>query len=181
MAQPPAPEKEPLISFLKLKVIYDGCQRPYLIRFSFIEFFGLSLKLHIILRSDDDRALHDHPWTFWTLMLSGGYWEETFPKQPGRACLEMRPGSTDRWGLTNINGHQIQTLKRWIKPGTFRICKAPYAHRLELDDDYYRRNGAVTPAATLVLMFPKTREWGFHTAKGWTKWLDFSPNRNDCE
>lgn len=32
---------------------------------------------HEILRSDDDRALHDHPWLNCSLILSGGYVEHT--------------------------------------------------------------------------------------------------------
>lgn len=31
-----------------------------------------SIRLHHILRSDDLRALHDHPFNFWTLLLYGG-------------------------------------------------------------------------------------------------------------
>ncbi len=43
--------------------------------------------LHRILRSDDDRALHDHPWHNTSLVLLGGYREHTpdgvFERQPG--------------------------------------------------------------------------------------------------
>lgn len=33
--------------------------------------------LHEILHSDDDRALHDHPWDNTTMLLEGGYIEHT--------------------------------------------------------------------------------------------------------
>lgn len=33
--------------------------------------------LHEILHSDDDRALHDHPWANTSVLLSGGYIEHT--------------------------------------------------------------------------------------------------------
>lgn len=36
-----------------------------------------TLRLHRILRSDNAEALHDHPWDFWSLLLSGGYLEVT--------------------------------------------------------------------------------------------------------
>lgn len=43
--------------------------------------------LHEILRSDDDRALHDHPWNNISLLLSGSYIEHTpegvFKRQAG--------------------------------------------------------------------------------------------------
>lgn len=34
-----------------------------------------SIRVHHILRSDDDRAYHDHPWPFVTVILKGGYYE----------------------------------------------------------------------------------------------------------
>jgi len=33
--------------------------------------------VHKFLRSDEDRALHDHPWEFWSVMLRGTYIEVT--------------------------------------------------------------------------------------------------------
>ena len=38
---------------------------------------GANVYLHEILHSDDDRALHDHPWANTTIVLSGGYIEHT--------------------------------------------------------------------------------------------------------
>ena len=34
-------------------------------------------RVHQIMRSDNDRALHDHPWSYLTVILKGGYWEIT--------------------------------------------------------------------------------------------------------
>lgn len=176
MAKPPPPEKEPKICFFKLKVIYDGCDRPYLVRFSIFEIFGYSLKFHVILRSDDDRALHDHPWSFWTLMLAGGYWEETFAtNQP----LTDQTDDMGHVGSTNFNGEGRFTISKWIKPGSLRLCKSPHPHRLKLA--VTPTDGRLTPALTLVFMLPKKREWGFYTKEGWLKWFMFNPNRSDCE
>jgi hypothetical protein len=36
-----------------------------------------SCRVHQILRSDDDRAFHDHPWNYMTIILNGGYTEHT--------------------------------------------------------------------------------------------------------
>ena len=48
---------------------------------------GANVYLHEILHSDDDRALHDHPWANTTVVLSGGYIEHTpdgiFERQTG--------------------------------------------------------------------------------------------------
>ena len=34
-----------------------------------------TIRIHHILRSDYDRALHDHPFGFWTILLTGSYIE----------------------------------------------------------------------------------------------------------
>jgi hypothetical protein len=78
--------------------------KPYLRRWWIIprnRFFNIYL--HNILRSDDDRALHDHPWWNLSIILSGGYWEVT----PNKL--------------------------HWRKRGSFTLRKASAAHRLALD------------------------------------------------
>jgi hypothetical protein len=47
-------------------------QCPYVIRWM-IEFPFGSLRVHHWLKPDDDRAFHDHPWWFITLVVRGGY------------------------------------------------------------------------------------------------------------
>lgn len=44
--------------------------------------------LHNFNRSDDDRALHDHPWGNVSILLSGSYWEHS----PGGAKKLRKPG-----------------------------------------------------------------------------------------
>lgn len=70
------------------RIIYDRSGKdPYMHRYYLIfkdklqEFDksrGLPFNafLHHIVQSDED-DLHDHPWWYFTLILSGGYWEET--------------------------------------------------------------------------------------------------------
>ena len=36
----------------------------------------LKLFLHVIYKPDSDRSLHDHPWSFWNMILKGGYIED---------------------------------------------------------------------------------------------------------
>jgi hypothetical protein len=163
---------------MKLFVIRNSCGDPYLIRWTFFDVFGYSLKLHIILRSDDDRAPHDHPWDFLTLMLQGGYWEHTFSAVKG------------------------ETNRTWVKPWTLRRCRAPHPHRLELVeevpvarptdpklqneiiDGFFSPNvrQMFRPAITLVFMWPSKREWGFYTPGRWVHWRDFLRDytRHDC-
>lgn len=61
---------------------------PYLDRY-ILYAFGGTLRLHKFWRGDDDRAPHDHPWTFWTfpfktyledveLLTDKGHWVRRF-------------------------------------------------------------------------------------------------------
>ena len=72
----------------------------YLRRWSLWLPFGWSLKLHCILRPDSDRCEHDHPWWFWRLVLSGGYWETTGVDQQAF----RRPGSLSYCRHTSPTG-----------------------------------------------------------------------------
>jgi hypothetical protein len=51
---------------------------PYLLRWFVIPRNPIfNIYLHCFLRSDDDRALHDHPWTNLSILLRGRYVEHT--------------------------------------------------------------------------------------------------------
>lgn len=50
--------------------------KNYLIRFTIIKTKSFSLKIHKALMSDPAN-LHDHPWNYISLILWGGYYEET--------------------------------------------------------------------------------------------------------
>jgi hypothetical protein len=63
---------------------------------------------HEIVRSDDDRALHDHPWFNISIILVGGYWEHTIAKG----------------GVHH---------RKWRGAGTIKFRTAKAAHRLEVD------------------------------------------------
>ena len=55
------------------QIISDG-QRPYLLRrYLLPPNPWLNLYLHKFVGSDDPGGLHDHPWTFATLILAGSY------------------------------------------------------------------------------------------------------------
>jgi hypothetical protein len=85
-----------------------GARRPYLHLEGYMERFWLlrtpwlSARVHRILRSDHDRALHDHPWDYASIILRGGYWEIT---DGGR---------------------------RWYGPGSIVVRRAEHLHRLVL-------------------------------------------------
>lgn len=58
--------------------VIGGAERPYLLRWFVIPRNKVfNVYLHQFLRSDDDRALHDHPWVNLSILLRGGYIEHT--------------------------------------------------------------------------------------------------------
>lgn len=53
-----------------------GWENPYLLRWYLIpRNRWFNVYLHKFLRDDDDRALHDHPWWFVSIVIKGGYFE----------------------------------------------------------------------------------------------------------
>ena len=56
--------------------------------------------------------------------------------------------------------------RRWVGPLSLTARPSWWAHRVELKDG--------KPAWTLFLTGPRVREWGFHCAKGWVHWKDFT-------
>lgn len=83
-----------------------------------------NIYLHHFLRSDDDRALHDHPWINASILLKGKYTEHTIPaggvnvrKEYGVGNIKFRtPKSAHRIELTDgpcwslfITGPNVRT------------------------------------------------------------------------
>jgi hypothetical protein len=59
--------------------IYAGTMHlgDYMSRWVIELWDGRSLRLHHIKQSDKARSLHDHPWEYWSFLLTGGYTEHT--------------------------------------------------------------------------------------------------------
>ena len=113
-----------IYAFLLDRVIFErepdfiigGADNPYLKRWWLIprnRFFNVYL--HVFFRSDDDRALHDHPWSNLSFILAGGYTEHTI----------------DAGGIHNQTRREQGDLKLRIS--------GKHAHRIELD-----RYGCIT-------------------------------------
>lgn len=96
--------------------------------------------LHIQVKSDPERPLHDHPWHNFSVILSGGYDElfEPFPRNTGNK----------------------EPLLRELRKGDVSYRHATLAHRLILPPD-------IPYAMTRFVTGPKIRPWGFWYADGW--------------
>jgi hypothetical protein len=91
-------------------VVIGGADRPYMLRWHVVprnRFFNVYF--HHFRRSDDDRALHDHPWWNFSYLLDGEYVEVTIPA--GGVHKRQR-----------------------FEAGDFKFRYASYAHRVELTD-----------------------------------------------
>jgi hypothetical protein len=100
-----------------------------------------NIYLHQFLLSDDDRALHDHPWRNVSILLSGSYREWRF------AVPELHEAG----GLTFSDYEAGDVLAR----------QATDAHRIELT--------GVGSVWTLFVTGPVVREWGFQLGDEWVR------------
>jgi hypothetical protein len=133
---------------------------PYLKRWSLFLPFGASIKLHHILRSDEDRDLHDHPWSFVSIILRGGYWEHT----PTRIAPNPRDD------IRSWDGRPA-TTRHWYGVGSVLLRPAPWPHRLEIPPGH--------TAWSLVVTGTKKRVWGFRTICGWIPHFKYDKAKAD--
>ena len=114
--------------------IIGGLDDPYMLRWYVIPRNPLiNVYVHKFVRSDDDRALHDHPWWFVSLILRGQY-DEVTERGVGRR-----------------------------RAGTVAFRPAEWRHRvrlLALSGSDLRKGGEL-PCWTVIITGPKRRGWGF--------------------
>jgi hypothetical protein len=111
--------------------------------------------LHRLLRDDDDRALHDHPWWNVSWLLRGGYVEVT----PNRGRIDMLGlGRTDK--------------RTFYGTGALKLRGPKCLHRLE-------RSGLHGEAWSLFITGPVVRQWGFMCPKGWVSAKAFNTKSAD--
>lgn len=137
--------------------IIGGPDRPYLLRWWLIpRNRWFNVYLHKILRSDDDRALHDHPWWNVSIVLRGGY-------------IEIMPDfSVATTPYTRIA--DLPTCAKFRGAGSVVFRRARTSHRLVIPEPTAYFEGHCW---TLFITGPRIREWGFHCPKGWRLWRDF--------
>jgi len=109
-----------------------------------------NIYLHKYTGSDDNRALHDHPWWSMSILLKGEIQEYQH--------LKAYSVHGDK---TNFN--MLKIIGIWHFIPKFR--PAEYTHRIELLSN---------TAWTLFFTGPAIRQWGFHCRKGWVHWKDFT-------
>lgn len=109
----------------------------------------LNIYLHEFVRSDDPRALHDHPWASCSIAL-------------GEVSKEYY-----RWGemieIYNDKNEVEQT--RPVSFGSIVFRGGKFAHRMVVPYPGF---------CTIFITGPRFRDWGFLCPSGWTRWQDFT-------
>ena len=131
--------------------VIGGHERPYLRRHWLLprnRFFNVYV--HEFLRSDDDRALHDHPWLFnasW--IIDGNYIEWV----PGSGCSYEHPEF------------------KFLRSGDFKFRWGNAPHRVQLHSSPPQGE---RPCWTVFITGPRVRQWGFFCPQGWMHWERFT-------
>lgn len=103
---------------------------------------GCGVRVHHIMRSDNDRAMHTHPWWNVSWILSGTYWEVMPARKGDNGALVG--------GYANLN-EPFSMAQR--KPGHLVFRRRTWRHKLML----FRG-----PVWTLMITGPDHGTWGFY-------------------
>ena len=146
-------------------VVIGGDADPYMRRWWIIpRNRWCNAYLHHFLRSDDDRALHDHPWWNCSLLLKGSYREHTpidpaNPSGPTKSVIRSEGSFVFR--RSGEMAHRISLLRSRQRVPPF--------------ERVFEERGA--PVWTLFITGPNVRSWGFWCPGGrWVHWRDFTAN-----
>lgn len=117
---------------------------PYVIRWRLETPIG-SLRVHHWLSSDDDRAVHDHPWWFLTFVVKGYYYDAgtraellqapAIRFRPAKHQHTVYPGRDGAWTIL-ITGRPLRTwgfypkgkfvkANKWFLTYGHHPCKLP--------------------------------------------------------
>jgi hypothetical protein len=126
----------------------------------------IAVRAHLILRSDRDRALHDHPCSSLSIVLEGGYWEVCPPTEkallnPSGYSLTLETLHRASTDSTTFRDIAATYGVHWRGPGSVVWRPANAAHRLVLPGSD-GTGPASKYAATLFCMGRKTQGWGFY-------------------
>jgi hypothetical protein len=144
--------------YLRRFYLYRGKRRPH-------------VYIHHICTSDDDRALHDHPWGFKSFMMWGRY-EEIMPTSQ---LSHFDVVETLRAGKGKVSSDEVHgevILRQFSAPCFLRREDATNFHRLILPT-WKDNNRQFKTVWTLVFTGERVREWGFLLKTGWVKWTEF--------
>lgn len=150
--------------------VIGGPAAPYLRRHWLLprnRFFNVYV--HEFLRSDDDRALHDHPWLFNASWLIDGEYIEWTP-------------ADDEHLMPDVGVRCQYPVAQRLKSGQVKFRWGPAPHRVELTEELHGDPAipeyVLVPCWTVFITGPVVRDWGFHCATRWVPWKEFVDTRD---
>lgn len=147
------------------KRVIVNCERdPYLNRWYVLRTQRLGIFIHQFVRSDEDRALHDHPWSFLVIPLWGGYIEHSDTTLEDADFLDLLK-LTSAQAEEAFESRRVPRSRRVWPIISTRYRSTKYRHRVELIKGRH--------SWSLFFRFTKVREWGFWPKDGfiqWNKW-----------
>jgi hypothetical protein len=119
---------------------------------------GIAVRLHCIHTPDLDRAMHDHPWTFISVVLRGWY-------------IEARPLRPESFLPTSSDPEEEMEQSHPRAAGGYALRRFYHRHKIT----------AVSPGGvwTLFVTFRKRQPWGFYTPGGKIWWQVFESVHNN--
>lgn len=128
--------KVPVVNNAKNTILGNSFYKiPYLIRYTIFKCKYFYIKIHKALISDPD-DLHDHPWNYISIILWGGYWEET--KHTGEG----------------YNSEYRFTTRKWYSPLSILKRRGDKPHKLIIPEGKY--------SISLIFVGRRYRNWSYH-------------------
>lgn len=143
----------------KPDLIIGPRDNPQTLRWHWLKAFGFQFALHKWLRSDSDRAPHDHKADNVSIILSPrGYWERVREWLPSNSC-----------GTFYISkGRLYRDVWHYRKPWRPYFRKAETLHMIALENPRREIQGPPRPVWTIWIRWPERRRWGYWCdGKGW--------------
>lgn len=151
------------------KIILNCDHDPYLLRWYVVRTKRVGIFIHKFVRSDEDRALHDHPWSFLVIPLWGGYIEHSDRPLTQDEVLfvaeRAKEHKLSNERIAELLAFRPAVVRRIWPIISTRYRDTTYRHRVELINE--------RPSWSLFIRFTKLREWGFWAKEGfiqWNKW-----------
>lgn len=123
--------------------------------------YGPGIFLHRMDGPDPGLELHDHPWTFASFILTGGYLEQRTSVRD--AVRKARYAEDHDRQLKGRPPHprgeeHVRRVRRW------KVMRLDECHRIV---------GLRSRTWTLVVHGWTKRTWGFYTPDGWMRWKPY--------
>lgn len=118
-------------------------------RFAIIECKLFNIYIHWIYKADEDEHLHDHPWNYTSIVLSGKFWE----------AVKNTKENENKYEMNNLSSGSISSQK------------AERTHKV-----YMLLSKKII---TLFFTGPRFREWGYDVDGKWIDNVTYRKMKNE--